>query len=116
MNLSNIYTSAGAFASQSLWSNFGNGCSIGTRSLDIPYEVAFQANAVNTLWTIGSEIHDDWGLGIAGGSSPAVAGLNNGGYEAAFQANGTGTLWTAGWDGVIPWGLGFSGSTSPAIA
>jgi hypothetical protein len=77
------------------------------------YEVAFQANTGH-LWTVGSDPHGDWGLGMMPGTSPSLAGLSGSGYEVAFQAN-TGNLWTVGSDPHGDWGLGMMARTSPCL-
>ena len=48
------------------------------------YEIAFQANT-GVLWVTGSAGTLNTGLAMAPGTSPAIAGLVNGGYEVAFQ-------------------------------
>ena len=74
-------------------------------------EVAFQANS-GQLWTVGSDNHGSWGLGMKVGTSPSIAALPGGGYEVAFQAN-SGQLWTVGSDNHGSWGLGMKVGTSP---
>ncbi len=81
---------------------------------DPGFEVAFEANT-NNLWTVGSDDHGDWQLGMMAGTSPSITRLANGGYEVAFQAN-TGSLWTVGPDGATDWQLGMMVGTSPSIA
>ena len=67
------------------------------------YEVAFQANT-SDLWTVGSDNHDSWGLGMMAGTSPAITLLGGGNnYEVAFQAN-TSDVWTVGADNHGNWG------------
>ncbi len=56
------------------------------------------------------------GLGIAPGTSPAVAALSTGGREIAFQAAGEGTLWTVTPDNTgHDTGVEMAAGTSPAI-
>ena len=56
------------------------------------------------------------GLGIATGTSPAVAALSTGGREIAFQASGEDTLWTVSPDNVgHDTGVKMAAGTSPAI-
>jgi hypothetical protein len=56
------------------------------------------------------------GLGIAPGTSPAVAALSTGGREIAFQAAGEGTLWTVTPDDIgHDTGVKMAAGTSPAI-
>ena len=71
--------------------------------------------AAGDLWMYGTSGTGDTGLGMAGGTSPSIAGLAHGGYEAAFQAN-TGILWVTGSAGTIDTGLGMAPGTSPGIA
>ncbi len=55
----------------------------------------------------------DTGLGMAPGTSPAIAGLAGGGYEVVFQAN-TGNLYKAGAADPGDTGLGMAPGASPA--
>ena len=56
------------------------------------------------------------GLGIAPGTSPAVAALSTGGREIAFQASGEDTLWTVTPDNIgHDTGVKMAAGTSPAI-
>ena len=56
------------------------------------------------------------GLGIAPGTSPAVAALSTGGREIAFQAAGEDTLWTVTPDDIgHDTGVKMAAGTSPAI-
>ena len=80
----------------------------------VPSIAAFQANG-GDLWTVGSAGWTDWQVGVAPGTSPAVAGLRGGGYEVAFQAYG-GDLWTVGSAGWTDWHVGLAPGTNPAIA
>jgi hypothetical protein len=77
-------------------------------------EIAFQANTTS-LWTVGTDNHGAWNLGMMAGTSPSVSDLTTGGYEVAFQAN-TGDLWTVGANTHGSWGLGMMAGTSPSIA
>jgi hypothetical protein len=77
--------------------------------------MAFQANSTN-LWTYGSSIGStDSHLGMAPGTSPAIAHMADGSYVTAFQAN-TSHLFIADSAGVHDTGLGMAAGTSPAIA
>jgi hypothetical protein len=78
------------------------------------YETAFEANTTH-LWTFGSADETDRDLGMASGTSPAIAQLATGGYETAFQANTT-RLWTFGTVSQGDTGLGMAPGTSPSIA
>ena len=77
-------------------------------------KAALQAST-NYLWLDSPGSDSNLGLGMATGTSPAIAGLEDGGYETAFQAN-TNSLWV-----VLPSGvgqslnLGMKPGTSPAI-
>ncbi len=79
------------------------------------FEVAFQTNT-HDLWTLGTDGYNDWNLGMAPGTSPAIGSVSSGGvgYEMAFQAN-TGNLWNAGTEGTGGNLYGMSVGTSPAI-
>jgi Peptidase family M23 len=83
------------------------------RSSSSAYETAFQANT-SDLWTVGSDSHGAWNLGLMKGTSPSIVNLAGGGYEVAFQAN-TSSLWTVGRAGNRDWGLGMMAGTSPSI-
>jgi hypothetical protein len=37
------------------------------------YEVAFQANT-DSLWTVGTDNHGSWNLGMMAGTSPGITG------------------------------------------
>jgi cell wall-associated NlpC family hydrolase len=91
----------------------GTSTATGSTAPSNGYEVAFQANTGN-LWTVGTDQHGDWGLGMMPGTSPAITRLTTGGYEVAFQAN-TGNLWVAGAAGTGDLRLGMMNGTSPAI-
>jgi len=67
------------------------------------------------LWTYSPSARSDLALGMAAGTSPAIAGLADGSYEIAFQAN-TGYLWTYSPSAGASLGLGMAAGTSPAIA
>jgi hypothetical protein len=92
-----------------MWS----GTSPAIAALSSGYEAAFEANTSN-LWTDGSADETDHMLGMATGTSPAIAALATGGYETAFQANTT-HLWTSGTADQTDTGLGMASGTSPAI-
>ncbi len=77
-------------------------------------QMAFQANT-GALWTTGSEGMKDWGLGMAGQTSPSITSLAGGGFQVAFQAN-TSSLITVGEAGAQDWHLGMMAGTSPSIA
>jgi CHAP domain len=77
-------------------------------------EMAFQANTTS-LWTVGTDNHGAWNLGMMKGTSPGISDLATGGYEVAFQAN-TGDLWTVGASNHGSWGQAMMAGTSPSIA
>lgn len=49
------------------------GTSPAITSLGGGYEVAFQANT-GSLWTVGTDSHGAWNLGMMAGTSPAITG------------------------------------------
>jgi lysozyme-like protein len=82
------------------------------------FETVFNANGTGDLEldTIAGN-HTDTGLGMAAGTSPAIAWLSGGGWEAAFRANGTGDLELySSATGQQATTLGVTADTSPAIA
>ena len=85
----------------------------GSSSSSSAYETAFEANT-GSLWSVGTDLHGAWGLGMMNGTSPSITQLTGGGYEVAFQAN-TGSLWTVGNAGAKDWGLGMMSGTSPSV-
>jgi hypothetical protein len=80
------------------------------------YIVAFQADT-GDLWTYSPSapgLH--YGLGLAAGTSPDIAGLRDGSYEIAFQAN-SGKLWTySPASKATEFNLGMAAGTSPSVA
>ena len=78
-----------------------------------PFEVAYQATG-GALSSVGAAGSQNWGVGVAAGTSPSIVRLPKGGYEMAFKANG-GSLWTVGNAGWTNWNLGVAPGTSPAI-
>ncbi|MDI5970855.1 hypothetical protein POF50_016145 [Streptomyces sp. SL13] len=56
------------------------------------YEIAYQGSNVDLWVTTISGTPIDSHLGMAGGTSPAIAAAASGGFNVAFQAN-TGSLW-----------------------
>jgi hypothetical protein len=78
--------------------------------------VAFQANTGNLIvwnYKLGSGV--ETGLGMAAGTSPALAEIAGGSYEVAFRAN-TGLLWTyCSCSGGQATSLGVESGTSPDI-
>jgi hypothetical protein len=76
-------------------------------------EVAFQANT-GSLWSMGSDLHGDWGQKMMAGTNPSITALSGGGYEMAFQTN-AGTLTTIGSAGNNNWKLGMKAGSSPSI-
>ena len=82
------------------------------------YGVAFEANT-NLLYTYDPQTntHEDVNLGMAAGTSPAIAASPSGGYEVAFQAN-TGHLfiYNPQTNTNTDTNLGMAAGTSPAIA
>jgi len=66
------------------------------------------------LWTFGTNGTADLGLGMAGGTSPAIAGLTTGGYETAIQEN-TGFFTVYGTAGNVQTNQAMAGGTSPSI-
>ena len=82
------------------------------------YGVAFEANT-NLLYTYDPQTntHEDVNLGMAAGTSAAIAASPSGGYEVAFQAN-TGHLfmYNPQTNTDTDTNLGMAAGTSPAIA
>src|SRR5207302_873953 len=60
------------------------------------YEMAFQANT-GSLWSVGTDPHGDWGLGMKDGTSPSIAARSAGGIAMACHAT-TGRLRSVGAD------------------
>jgi hypothetical protein len=84
----------------------------------MPGLAAFQANTGDQwIYTPTNAGDRNTSLGMAKGTSPAVAPDGSGGFETAFQAN-TGDLWiyTPTNAGHRDTGLGMASGTSPAIA
>jgi hypothetical protein len=77
------------------------------------YEIVFQANT-GSLWYDGNSGAAPANLGMAPGTSPAIAVTGETSYMAVFQAN-TNTLWSAGTGTPDNWGLAMAPGTSPAI-
>jgi hypothetical protein len=79
-------------------------------------ETAFQANTGDQwIYTPTNTGDRDTGLGMAAGTSPAIAPNGSGGFETALQAN-TGDLWIDTPTGNVDTSLGMAAGTSPAIA
>jgi hypothetical protein len=83
-----------------------------------PLDVVFQANVTDDLYHFdpASGSSNNINLGMAPGTSPAIAAIPGGGYEVAFQANSN-LLYT--YDSVdnsnTDTGLGMAPDTSPSI-
>lgn len=77
------------------------------------YQVAFQANTGH-LWTTGQFGTHSTPLGMAAGTSPAIASSGYGDYNIAFQAN-TGMLWTTGHLGTRSLHLPMAPGTNPSL-
>jgi hypothetical protein len=62
-----------------------------------PYSYGFHASGTDWLWSAGGNgSFAPASLGMAPGSSPAMANLSTGGYAALFSAYADSTLWTFG--------------------
>jgi hypothetical protein len=85
-----------------------------------PLEVAFQANQTGDLYTYNpaTDGSQNIGLGMAAGTSPAIADLPGGGFEVAFEAKKTDDLYIYDSQSNTSWNtnLGMAAGTSPAIA
>jgi len=80
------------------------------------FNIAMQANAtgLHTLWIVTPTTAYDTHLGMAPGTSPAIATASGGGYWYAFQAS-TGHLWIGSAAGASDTGFTMKAGTSPAI-
>jgi hypothetical protein len=82
-------------------------------------EVAFQAASTGDLYTFDpvSKGSLNAGLGMAPGTSPAIASNGSGGFEVAFQAAGTDDLYiyNTSTESSFNAGLGMAPGTSPSI-
>src|SRR5262249_52006265 len=67
------------------------------------------------LWSVGSEMHGDWGFGMMPGTSPSITPTANGGYEMAFESNGA-ALWSVGSEMDGDWGVGMMLGTRPSAS
>jgi hypothetical protein len=101
----------------------GFGMAAGTNPSITEYEgekgslVAFVANGTNNLYLYNPKTgeHPEYSLGIAPGSSPALA-TNGGNWEAAFRANGSGNLYLhSSATGNTELGFGMAPGTTPGI-
>jgi hypothetical protein len=81
------------------------------------FEVAFNANGTNKLWTYVAGGPSEHNLFLEPSSSPAIAALEGGGYEIAFVGQGSHHLWVYNTNSNVATdtGIGVAEHSDPAI-